>query len=199
MAGSEWTAPADRYEHADAINASQTIHTKNILRSYPNLCFEVKRIDMLQWRSHGDKAAVQEIRDIQSNRPLPLAVNGPRPVPRDVIFFGVLMIVSGMMDLYIIVANPTYSLPFFGTKPTGFVGNMIKVIHPLIHFGSGYGAIYGKRWAYRLFMIYAVYGLINAAANFMLLPPPHRIRTIFMIGTALVMVYLYFRRNRFIH
>ncbi len=118
-------------------------------------------------------------------------------VPRDVVFFGILMILSGAGDLYIIVSNPEYSLPFFGTKPYGIFGGVVKSVHPFIHFASGYGAIYGKRWAYPLFMAYSVYGLANAITNRMLLPPPHRIRTVFIIGTILVMGYLYWRRNQF--
>ncbi len=119
------------------------------------------------------------------------------PVPRDIIFFGILMILSGMGDLFIIIAYPQYSLPFFGTKPTGLPGVLIKGIHPLIHFASGYGAIYGRKWAYPFFMAYSVYGLINATVNLMVFPPPHRIRTVFIIGTLLVMMYLYLRRSQF--
>ncbi len=119
------------------------------------------------------------------------------PVPCDIVFFGVLMILSGIGDLYIIVANPAYSLPLFGTKPHGIFGALIKFIHPLIHFASGYGAIYAKRWAYPLFMAYSVYGLVNAITNRLLLPPPHRIRTLFIVLTVLVMGYLYFRRRLF--
>ncbi|MEK7285893.1 MAG: hypothetical protein AAB035_01145 [Nitrospirota bacterium] len=120
-----------------------------------------------------------------------------RKTPPDIIFFGVLMIVSGAMDLYIIIANPQYRLPFFGIKPEGLIGWMSKMIHPFIHFGSGFGALYAKKWAYPLFMIYSVYGLANAMTNRILLPGPHRIRTVFMILTVLVMVYLYKRRKVF--
>jgi hypothetical protein len=117
--------------------------------------------------------------------------------PRDIVFFGVLMILSGMGDFYIIIANPQYRLPFFGMKPDGFTGLLIKSVHPFFHFGAGFGAMYGKKWAYPLIMAYSVYGLANAMTNRILLPAPHRIRTIFMIGTALVMVYLYCRRDQF--
>jgi hypothetical protein len=107
------------------------------------------------------------------------------------------MILSGIGDLSIIIAYPQYSLPFFGARLSGLPGLSIKLIHPLIHFISGYGAIYGRRWAYLFFMAYAGYGMVNAVVNRLLLPPPHRIRTIFMIGTVLVMGYLYFRREQF--
>jgi hypothetical protein len=119
------------------------------------------------------------------------------PVPFDIVCFGILMILSGIFDIAILVAYPQYSLPFFGGKLAGMPGILIKAIQPLIHFVSGYGAIYGRRWAYPFFMAYAVYGMANAVTNRLLLPPPHRIRTIFMIGTVLVMGYLYCRRRQF--
>jgi len=121
----------------------------------------------------------------------------PADIPYDIVFFGVLMILSGMGDMYIIIANPQYRLPFFGMKPDGLTGFLIKSVHPFIHFGAGFGAIFGKKWAYPLFMAYSTYGLVNAMTNRILLPGPHRIRTVFMIGTALVMVYLYCRRDQF--
>jgi hypothetical protein len=119
------------------------------------------------------------------------------PVPADIIFFGVLMILSGIMDTYIIVANPEYGLPVFGMKLTGSVGWFFKFLSPTLHFASGYGAVLGRRWAYPLFMIYSLYGLASATVSRMVLPPPHRIRTVFIIVLLCFMSYLYFRRNAF--
>jgi len=119
------------------------------------------------------------------------------PVASDLIFFGVLMIFSGMMDLYIIIANPEYRLPTFGTRPTGFIGWFVKLSAPPIHFLTGYGAILGRKWAYSLMMYYSLYGLTNAIVNRIVLPGPHRIRTIFMVGTLFFMGYLYVRRGQF--
>jgi hypothetical protein len=118
-------------------------------------------------------------------------------VPADIIFFGVLMILSGIMDTYIIVANPEYGLPVFGMKLTGAIGWFFKFLSPTLHFASGYGAILGRRWAYPLFMIYSLYGLASATVSRLVLPPPHRIRTVFIIVLIGFMVYLYFRRNAF--
>jgi len=120
------------------------------------------------------------------------------PVAIDIVCFGVLMMVSGLVDLYIIWAYPRYALPFFGTRFSGAVGLIYKLISPCLHFISGYGAIYGRRWAYLFFMGYGLYGLTNAMVNRMMLPPPHRIRTIFIIGILVVMGYLYKRRNQFV-
>jgi hypothetical protein len=120
-----------------------------------------------------------------------------RHIPSDILFLGVLMILSGMGDLYIIFANPEYRLPFFGMKPDGVLGWVIKLVQPPIHFGLGFGALYAKKWTYPFFMIYSIYGLLSAVVNRFLLPGPHRIRTIFMIITVLIMGYLYWRRRQF--
>jgi len=120
-----------------------------------------------------------------------------RTVAPDIIFWGSLMIVSGMMDLYIIISNPDYRLPTFGTRPTGVIGWFVKLSAPPIHFLTGYGAILGRKWAYPLMTYYSLYGLINAIVNWIVLPGPHRIRTIFMVGTVFFMGYLYIRRGQF--
>ncbi len=119
------------------------------------------------------------------------------PVPFDLVFFGVLMVASGAMDLYIIFANPQYGIPTFGVKLTGPAGWFFKCVAPPIHFLCGYGAIYGRRWAYHGLMAYSLYGLINATVNRLVLPGPHRIRSIFLVGTLLFAGYLYARRKRF--
>ena len=116
-------------------------------------------------------------------------------VPFDIVLFGVVMILSGFGDIYIIIANPEYALPIFGMKLAGLPGWTFKLIHPVIHFASGYGAILGKRWAYVVFMAYSIYGLVNASVNRMVLPGPHRIRTVFFFMTLAVMGYLYWRRD----
>lgn len=120
-----------------------------------------------------------------------------RPIPYDLVFFGVLMIFSGFTDLYIIFANPEYHLPIFGMKFAGPAGWFFKLAPSLLHFLSGYGMILGRRWAYILLMLYSLYGVVNATVNRLLLPGPHRIRTIFIIGTLIFMWYLYFRRKAF--
>ena len=118
-------------------------------------------------------------------------------VPADIIFFGVLMILSGVMDTYIIIANPEYGLPVFGMKLTGAVGWFFKFLSPVLHFTSGYGAILGRRWAYPLFMVYSLYGLASAIVSRLVLPPPHRIRMIFIMVLLGFMAYLYARRKAF--
>lgn len=125
------------------------------------------------------------------------SASAKRSVPYDLVFFGVLMIFSGFVDLYIIFANPKYSLPFFGMKFTGLANWFYKLIAPPIHFALGYGTILGRRWAYIFLLVYSFYGLVNSTVNLLVLPVPHIIRTRFIIGTLLFMGYLYFRRNSF--
>lgn len=125
------------------------------------------------------------------------AIPTRQPVPADLIFLGLLMILSGVMDTYIIIANPAYGLPVFGMKLTGAAGWFFKFLSPVLHFASGYGAILGRRWAYPLFMFYSLYGLASATVSRLVLPPPHRIRTIFILLLLVLIPYLYARRKAF--
>ncbi len=120
-----------------------------------------------------------------------------RPVPYDLIFFGVLMVVSGVMDIYIIFANPDYRLPVFGMKLEGPEGWYLNLVFPLFHFFIGYGLVFARKWAYRLFVGFTIYGILSASVNFLRLPPPHNIRTIFIIISLAVLGYLYARRAHF--
>ncbi len=120
-----------------------------------------------------------------------------KSVPFDLVFLGVLLIMAGVADLYLIATNPRYAIPTFGMKLAGPWGWFFKSIAPPIHFLSGYGTIKGRRWAYLLLIGYSLYGLLNAGINRWLLPGPHRIRTLFFIATLLFIGYLYSRRHHF--
>jgi len=119
-------------------------------------------------------------------------------VPSDLIFFAVVMILSGIVDAYIITINPDYRLPVFGMKLTGKIGWYFNFLFPLFHLASGYGTLLGRRWAYLLFMGFSVYMILSASVGLIRLPPPHNIRTGFLIGTPIFMAYLYWRRRFFI-
>ncbi len=120
-----------------------------------------------------------------------------RPIPYDLTIFGVVMIVSGFFDTYLIIANPDYRLPVFGMKLKGPMGWYLNLLYPVVHFIIGYGVMLAKKWAHRLFVGFTVYGMISATVNFIRLPPPHNIRTVFLIVSALVLVYLYLRRGAY--
>lgn len=119
------------------------------------------------------------------------------PIPYDLIFFGVLMVASGMMDIFIIFKNPDYRLPVFGMKLEGPNGWYLNLVFPGFHFFIGYGLIFARKWAHRLFVGFTIYGILSASVNFLRLPPPHNIRTIFIIISLVVLVYLYMRRAHF--
>ncbi len=126
------------------------------------------------------------------------AVRTTRSVPLDLIIFGIVMIVSGVFDVYIILANPEYRLPVLGKKLDGPVTRYFIFLFPLFHFIVGYGVIVCRRWAYYLFIVFSVYGIVSPTINFFRFPPPHRIRTILLIGSVLVLAYLYWRRKYFL-
>ncbi|MFQ5587688.1 MAG: hypothetical protein ACE5F7_02520 [Nitrospiria bacterium] len=120
-----------------------------------------------------------------------------KPVPYDLMVLGIVMVISGIMDTYLIIANPDYRLPVFGMKLEGPLGWYLNLVFPVIHFIIGYGVILARRWSYHLFMGFTIYGIISALVNLIRLPPPHNIRTIFLVVSFLVLVYLYMRRGHF--
>lgn len=131
------------------------------------------------------------------NPPHPSATEKKKQkVPADVQIFGILFIVSGLMDLYIILANPTYSLWFFGMKFPGISGRLFILASPSIHIIAGYGCLAHRSWAYPLLMVYSLYGVANALTNLYVVGFG-RIRMTFIIATLAFMVYLYLRRKAY--
>ncbi|MFQ5598298.1 MAG: hypothetical protein ACE5GK_09635 [Nitrospiria bacterium] len=124
-------------------------------------------------------------------------LRAPRSAPYDLVVFGIVMIVSGVFDIYIILDNPEYRLTVLGRKLDGPVIRYFIFLFPIFHFVVGYGVIMCRRWAYYLFMAFAVYGIISPLINYFRFPPPHRVRTILLIGSLFVMAYLYWRRRYF--
>jgi len=123
--------------------------------------------------------------------------DSPGRVPYDIIGIGAVMMVSGFMDTYIIFANPDYRLPIFGMKIQGAAGWYLNLLYPLVHCVIGYGTICARKWAHRLFVAFTLYGILSATVNLLRLPPPHNIRTIFLMVSAAVLSYLYLRRGQF--
>lgn len=125
------------------------------------------------------------------------AIRVPRSVPYDLVFLGVVMIVSGFFDVYIILANPEYRLTVLGIRLDGPVIRYFIFLFPIFHFIVGYGVIMCRKWAYYLFIVFAIYGIVSPSINFFRFPPPHRVRTILLIGSFLILAYLYWRRKYF--
>ncbi len=132
---------------------------------------------------------------------LPLSSEESTPpaekVPYDILAFGVVMIVSGVFDIYIIVANPEYRLTVLGWKLDGPLLRYLIFLFPLFHCVVGYGMIKCRRWTYYLFMAFAIYGIVSPAINYFRFPPPHRVRTILLIGSVIVIAYLHWRKPYF--
>lgn len=112
----------------------------------------------------------------------------------DIRYLGVLFLVSAILDLYIIVKNPSYSLPFFCEKPTGFLGLLAKAQSPTLHILIGYGFFTLRRWALMCYLGYAGVGLMNATVNFACFGFG-RIRTVLVIALLAFSAYILWRRQ----
>ena len=115
----------------------------------------------------------------------------------DLRYIGAHLFLTAFMDVYIIVANPEYGLKILGTTFEGVWGILWKLQSPVIHLLIGVGFLGVKRWGLLVYLLYAVFGLINATVNLAVLPGPHRIRIIFMISLAVFTAYILWRRKRF--
>lgn len=65
----------------------------------------------------------------------------------DIRMLGILFVVSGLIDLLWILSYPDYALKVFGTTFGGWVGEAVKLQHPLIHVVIGLGFFTTRRWA----------------------------------------------------
>ncbi|MGH7233203.1 MAG: hypothetical protein ACREJU_17870 [Nitrospiraceae bacterium] len=114
----------------------------------------------------------------------------------DIRFLGALFLLTAFMDLYIILANPTYSLTIFCTKPAGMLGVLAKAQSPTLHVLIGYGFLRLRRWSLFVYMIYAAFGLVNATVNFACLGYG-RVRTVFLLTLIAFTAYVFWRRTCF--
>jgi hypothetical protein len=115
----------------------------------------------------------------------------------DLRYIGAHFFLTAFMDTYIIVANPDYGLKILGTTFGGAWGILWKLQSPVFHLLIGIGFLRVKRWGLLVYLLYAVFGLINATVNLAVLPPPHRIRITFLMLLAVFTAYILFRRRRF--
>jgi hypothetical protein len=115
----------------------------------------------------------------------------------DIQYLGGLFFLAAIMDGYIILANPQYSLHVFCTRPTGILGTLAKVQSPAFHLAIGYGFLGRRRWALLVYLVYAGYGLMNATANFAC-EGYGRIRTTFFITLLAFTIYVLIRRDSFL-
>ena len=114
----------------------------------------------------------------------------------DIQYLGGLFFLAAVMDTYIILANPQYSLHVFCTRPTGILGAIAKIQSPTFHVAIGYGFLRRRPWALLVYLVYAGYGLMNATANFAC-EGYGRIRTVFFFTLLAFTVYVLIRRRCF--
>jgi hypothetical protein len=116
----------------------------------------------------------------------------------DIRFLGALFLLSAINDSFIILMNPEYLLPFFCTKPGGILGFLTKALSPILHTMVGYGFLQLRRWALFVYLLYAAYGMANAAVNLTCFGPG-RVRNTLLITLAIFTAYILWRRRCFLH
>jgi hypothetical protein len=114
----------------------------------------------------------------------------------DVRYLGALFLLTALTDLYIIVANPGYSLTVFCTKPAGLLGALAKAQSPTLHILIGYGFLRLRRWSLLLYLAYAAFGLLNGTANYACFGYG-RVRTVFLVTLIAFTGYVFWRRRCF--
>lgn len=114
----------------------------------------------------------------------------------DVRYLGGLFLLSAFMDAYIILANPSYALSVFCSKPEGLLGLLAKAQSPTLHTLIGYGFLRLRRWSLLLYVAYAGFGLTNAVVNTACFGFG-RIRTVLIVTLALFTAYVLWRRDAF--
>ncbi len=114
----------------------------------------------------------------------------------DIRYLGALFLLTAMTDLYIIVANPTYSLTIFCIKPAGLWGLLAKAQSPTLHTLIGYGFIRLRRWSLLLYLAYAAFGLMNATTNYACFGYG-RVRTVFLLSLLAFTAYVLWRKDCF--
>lgn len=127
----------------------------------------------------------------------PTVISSPTAPPYDIYAIGVIFVLNVAMDTWLIVRNPDYALPLFGTTFTGAWGWLAKIQSPILHGVLGYGFLRRRRWGYSLYMAYAAFGLSSALVNLVVFGMG-RIRIIFIVSLTLITAYLFTRRRVFV-
>ena len=113
----------------------------------------------------------------------------------DIQCIGFLFLFAVYSDLYIIQTRPEYELKVLGSTLPGTWGILAKAQSPILHGFIAVGLMRLKRWGLLVYVVYAVWGIINALVNLVTLHGPHRIRIIFIVSLAVFTVYLWWRRD----
>ncbi len=114
----------------------------------------------------------------------------------DLRFLGALFLLSAINDTYIILMNPEYLLPFYCTKPGGWLGLSVKALSPILHTLVGVGFLRLRRWALFIYLLYAAYGVTNALVNLTCFGPG-RVRNTLIVTLVVFTLYVLWRRGCF--
>jgi len=112
----------------------------------------------------------------------------------DIRFLGLLLLISALIDTWIILANLDYLLPFYCTKPEGALGFATKAVSPVLHLAVGYGFMRLRRWSLLVYLVYAAYGFTNGLVNLTCFGPG-RIRNTLLAAIVLSTIYILWRRH----
>ena len=104
--------------------------------------------------------------------------------------------ISGIIDLVVILAYPEYSLKVFGTTFSGWLGEFVKYQHPVIHLAIGYGFWKTERWVFFAYLLYLTVACLSEIVT-QLVVGYHTFRTTMVIVSLLFGIYIVWRRNVF--
>ena len=114
----------------------------------------------------------------------------------DIRWVGWLFLASGVIDLVWILSYPAYQLKVFGLTFGGTVGWMIKLQHPVIHWGIGWGFLRTRLWAWWGYLVYLLVACTSEIVT-QLVDGIHPVR-VSMIGISVAFAaYIVMRRHIF--
>lgn len=114
----------------------------------------------------------------------------------DIRILGILFIVSGLIDLLWILSYPDYALKVFGTTFGGWIGEAVKLQHPLIHLAIGTGFFLTRRWAFWGYLAYLALACASEIVTQILLGY-HPVRTTMILISLAFATYVVARRRVF--
>ena len=114
----------------------------------------------------------------------------------DIRLLGILFVISGVIDFFWILSYPNYALKVFGTTFNGWIGELVKYQHPVIHLIIGYGFWKTKKWAFCTYLVYLTLACMSEITTQMV-QGYHPTRTTMVIISILFGLYIVWRRNIF--
>ena len=114
----------------------------------------------------------------------------------DIRALGILFVISGLIDFFWIVSYPDYALKVFGTTFRGWLGELVKYQHPVIHLAIGYGFWKTKKWAYYTYLGYLTLACLSEITTQMV-QGYHPTRTTMIFISILFGIYIIWRRPVF--